>query len=78
MKLAPSMVIFVLATAIFLCSLATTASLVYASHGSGLSKAKENTCGSTNSGKETACGQICGFTRCVSLEVKNGDDLLHS
>jgi hypothetical protein len=80
MKLAPSTGILILATAItllsFLCSFAIIVGSAYAAQsGSGLSKAEENTCGRDH---EIACQQICGFIRCAGLEVKNGDDLLHS
>jgi hypothetical protein len=68
-----------LATAVILsllCSLAMTASLVYAANSQrGLSEAESHTCGN---GHEKACTQICGFIRCVGLGVKDGVDLLHS
>ena len=56
--------VLVLATAIILsllCSLATIVNSVYAHPGSGLNKAKSNTCGR---GLEEACLQICKFTSC--------------
>lgn len=79
MKLAPSTGILMLATAIILsvlCSLATTASLVFAANSQrGLSEAESHTC---DKGHDKACQQICGFIRCVGFEVKDGVDLLQS
>ena len=64
MKLASSTGMFLLAAAIalsFLCSFAIIISSVYAHPGSGLSKARDNTCGK---GHEEACTQICKFIAC--------------
>lgn len=68
-----------LATAIilsFLCSFAIIVSSVHAAQSQhGLPKAEENTCGRDHL---QACQQICGFIRCVGLEVENGADFLPS
>ncbi len=72
-----TMILFTLiaAFALVTATFATLVNPVYAAQSQhGLSKAKENTC---DRGHEQACGHICGFIRCVSLEVKNGVDFFH-